>query len=64
LTSSFEGVISTTKVRTHSRVVASRQFSHSAIPTVARLGWRIVKTTRDRIHCALVAGTSDGVDYA
>jgi hypothetical protein len=31
LTSSFDGVISTTKVRTHSRVVGSRQFSHSAI---------------------------------
>jgi hypothetical protein len=46
----------------HSRVVGSRQFSHSAIPTVAGLGWRIVKTTRDRIHCALAAGTSDGVD--
>jgi hypothetical protein len=43
----------------HSRVVGSRQFSHSAIPTVAGLGWRIVKTTRDRIHCALAARTSE-----
>ena len=47
----------------HSRVVGSRQFSHSAIPTVAGLGWRIVKTTRDRIHCALAARTCDGVDW-
>jgi hypothetical protein len=56
-------VVLMTKVRTHSRVAGPRQFSHSAIPTVAGLGWRIVNTTRDRIHCAFAAGTSDGVDW-
>ena len=30
LTRSFDGVVTTTKVRTHSRVAVSRQFSHSA----------------------------------